>query len=57
MEDVHRFPGPEQSMSKNFYPLPRIDQLVDSTSGGELLSMMDASQGYHQIMLAPKDHK
>ncbi|KAL0427460.1 UNVERIFIED_CONTAM: Pro-Pol polyprotein [Sesamum latifolium] len=42
---------------KNFYPLPRIEQLVDSTSGCELLSMMDASQGYHQIMLAPEDYK
>ncbi|KAL0456229.1 UNVERIFIED_CONTAM: hypothetical protein Slati_0962100 [Sesamum latifolium] len=42
---------------KDFYPLPRIDQLVDSTSGCELLSMMDASQGYHQIMLALEDHK
>ncbi|KAL0445289.1 UNVERIFIED_CONTAM: hypothetical protein Slati_2251600 [Sesamum latifolium] len=42
---------------KDYYPLPRIDQLVDSTSGCELLSMMDASQGYHQIMLAPEDHK
>ncbi|KAL0455923.1 UNVERIFIED_CONTAM: hypothetical protein Slati_0931500 [Sesamum latifolium] len=42
---------------KDFYSLPRIDQLVDSTSGCELLSMMDASQGYHQIMLAPEDRK
>ncbi|KAL0395188.1 UNVERIFIED_CONTAM: hypothetical protein Slati_4485000 [Sesamum latifolium] len=42
---------------KDFYPLPRIDQLVDSTSGCELLSMMDASQGYHQIMLAPEEEK
>ncbi|KAL0433896.1 UNVERIFIED_CONTAM: hypothetical protein Slati_0788200 [Sesamum latifolium] len=42
---------------KGYYSLPRIDQLVDSTSGCELLSMMDASQGYHQIMLAPEDHK
>ncbi|KAL0416784.1 UNVERIFIED_CONTAM: putative protein K02A2.6 [Sesamum latifolium] len=42
---------------KDFYPLPRIDHLVDSTSGCELLSMMDASQGYHQIMLAPEDRK
>ncbi|KAL0405817.1 UNVERIFIED_CONTAM: Pro-Pol polyprotein [Sesamum latifolium] len=42
---------------KDFYPLPRINQLVDSTSGCELLIMMDASQGYHQIMLAPKDRK
>ncbi|KAL0302411.1 UNVERIFIED_CONTAM: hypothetical protein Scaly_3033900 [Sesamum calycinum] len=29
---------------KDFYPLPRIDQLVDSTFGHELLSLMDASQ-------------
>ncbi|KAL0400103.1 UNVERIFIED_CONTAM: Transposon Ty3-G Gag-Pol polyprotein [Sesamum radiatum] len=42
---------------KDFYPLPRIDQLVDSTSGSELLSIMDASQGYHQIMLALEDRK
>ncbi|KAL0405934.1 UNVERIFIED_CONTAM: hypothetical protein Slati_3907300 [Sesamum latifolium] len=42
---------------KDFYPLPQIDQLVDSTSDCELLSMMDASQGYHQIMLAPEDRK
>ncbi|KAL0355876.1 UNVERIFIED_CONTAM: Transposon Ty3-G Gag-Pol polyprotein [Sesamum radiatum] len=42
---------------KDFYPLPRIDQLVDSTSGCELLSMMDASKGYHQIMLASEDRK
>ncbi|KAL0451570.1 UNVERIFIED_CONTAM: hypothetical protein Slati_1135100 [Sesamum latifolium] len=42
---------------KDFYPLPRIDQLVDSTSGCELLSMMGASQGYHQIMLAPEYKK
>ncbi|KAL0445190.1 UNVERIFIED_CONTAM: hypothetical protein Slati_2241700 [Sesamum latifolium] len=42
---------------KDFYPLPRIDQLVDSTSGCELFSMMDASQGYQQIMLAPEDCK
>ncbi|KAL0411545.1 UNVERIFIED_CONTAM: hypothetical protein Slati_3744200 [Sesamum latifolium] len=42
---------------KDFYPLLRIDQLVDSSSSCELLSMMDASQGYHQIMLAPEDRK
>ncbi|KAL0462005.1 UNVERIFIED_CONTAM: hypothetical protein Slati_0088100 [Sesamum latifolium] len=57
MENVHRFLRLEQSMPQRFYPLPRIDQLVDSTSGCELLSMMDASQEYHQIMLAPEDRK
>ncbi|KAL0439946.1 UNVERIFIED_CONTAM: hypothetical protein Slati_2477600 [Sesamum latifolium] len=51
-------PGGKWRMcTKDFYPLPRIDQLVDSTCGCELLSMMDASQGYHQIMLAPEDRK
>lgn len=36
--------------------LPQINQLVDSRSGYELLSMMDVSQGYHQIHLT-EDHK
>ncbi|XP_075486236.1 uncharacterized protein LOC142525832 [Primulina tabacum] len=40
---------------KDHYPLPRIDQLVDSTSGYELLSFMDAYQGYHQIPLTKND--
>ncbi|KAL0462908.1 UNVERIFIED_CONTAM: Retrovirus-related Pol polyprotein from transposon [Sesamum latifolium] len=51
------FQNLNKACPKDFYPLPRIDQLVDSTSDCELLSMMDASQGYHQIMLAPKDRK
>ncbi|XP_073290538.1 uncharacterized protein [Primulina huaijiensis] len=40
---------------KDCYPLPRIDQLVDSTAGQELLCFLDAYQGYHQIPLAEKD--
>lgn len=31
---------------KNCYPLPMIDQLVDSTSGHALLSFMDVFSGY-----------
>ncbi|KAL0290160.1 UNVERIFIED_CONTAM: hypothetical protein Sangu_2585200 [Sesamum angustifolium] len=42
---------------KDFYVFPRIDQLVDSTPGCKLLSMMDTSEGYHQIMLAPENRK
>ena len=34
---------------KDNYPLPRIDQLVDSTAGHRLLSFMDAFSGYDQI--------
>ncbi|KAL0402048.1 UNVERIFIED_CONTAM: hypothetical protein Slati_4234700 [Sesamum latifolium] len=57
MENVHQFRDLNKACPKDFYPLPRIDQLVDSTSGCELLSMMDASQGYHRIMLAAEDRK
>ncbi|XP_073035186.1 uncharacterized protein [Primulina eburnea] len=42
---------------KDCYPLPRIDQLVDSTSGYELLCFKDAYQGYHQIPLAREDQE
>ncbi|KAL0295292.1 UNVERIFIED_CONTAM: hypothetical protein Scaly_3106700 [Sesamum calycinum] len=42
-----------KSCPKDFYPLPRINQLVDSTFGCEPLSTMDASQGHHQIMEPP----
>ncbi|KAL0461342.1 UNVERIFIED_CONTAM: Polyprotein P3 [Sesamum latifolium] len=42
---------------KDLYPLPRIDQLVDSTAGCERLSMLDAYQGYNQIKLAKEDHE
>lgn len=38
---------------KDHYPLPRINQLIGSMSGFELLSMMDAYQGYHQIRIFP----
>ena len=32
---------------KDSFPLPRIDQLVDATSGHALLSFMDAYSGYN----------
>ncbi|XP_075499245.1 uncharacterized protein LOC142537629 [Primulina tabacum] len=40
---------------KDCYPLPRVDQLVDSTAGHQYLCMLDAYQGYHQIPLAVED--
>ena len=32
---------------KDPYPLPRIDQIIDSTTGLELLYFLDAYSGYH----------
>ena len=36
---------------KDSYPLPRIDQLVDSMAGHRILSFMDAFSGYNQIRM------
>jgi hypothetical protein len=40
---------------KDSFPLPRIDQVVDSTAGSVLLSFLDCYSGYHQIALHPDD--
>lgn len=44
-------------MPKDFYPLPRIDRLVDSTSRHALLSFLDAFSGYHQVSFHKSDKK
>ena len=40
---------------KDSYPLPRIDQLVDSIARHKLLSFMDAFSGYNQIKIDEAD--
>ena len=40
---------------KDPFPLPRIDQIVDSTAGCGLLSFLDAHSGYHQIFMTRED--
>ncbi|RDY06851.1 hypothetical protein CR513_09098, partial [Mucuna pruriens] len=42
---------------KDPYPLPNIDRLVDSVSGFEFLSFMDAYSGYNQIKMHPDDEE
>ena len=42
---------------KDSYPLPGIDQLVDSTVGHQLLSFMDAFSGYNQIRMDEADQE
>jgi hypothetical protein len=37
------------------FPLPRIDQIVDSTAGCELLCFLDAYSEYHQIKMKESD--
>jgi len=45
-----------KACSKVPFPLPRIDQIVDSTMGCETLSFLDAYSGYHQIKMKESDH-
>ena len=40
---------------KDSFPLPRIDQLVDSTTRHKLITFMDAFSGYNQIRMAEED--
>ena len=42
---------------KDSFPLPRIDQLVDSTAGHKLLTFMDAFSGYSQIKMGDEDQE
>lgn len=51
------FSNLNQACPKDSFPLPRIDQLVDSTAGHELLSFMDAYSGYNQIPMFPGDEE
>jgi hypothetical protein len=37
------------------FPLPRIDQIVDSTAGCELLCFLDTYSGYHQVKMMEYD--
>nr|ABA97074.1 retrotransposon protein, putative, unclassified [Oryza sativa Japonica Group] len=42
---------------KDPFPLPCIDQIVDSTVGCDLLCFLDAYSGYHQIRMAREDEE
>ena len=42
---------------KDSFPLPRIDQLVDSTARHKLLTSMDAFSGYNQIRMVEEDQE
>ena len=49
------FTDMNKACPKDSFPLPRIDQLVDSTARHKLLSFMDALSGYNQILIDEYD--
>jgi putative transposase len=57
--NVHRLCVDYMSLNKHCrkdpFPLPHIDQIIDSTAGCARLSFMDAYSGYNQIKLKKED--
>jgi len=51
VEDVLDFTDLNRACSKDSYPFPRIDILVDSTVRHQLLSLINAFSDYNQIKL------
>jgi hypothetical protein len=51
------FTSLNKSCPKDPYLLPRIDQIIDSTAGCDLLCFLDAFSGYHQIKMAREDEE
>ena len=49
------YTGLNKACLKVPFPLPQIDQIVDSTSGCEALSFLDDYSGYHQIAMKESD--
>jgi hypothetical protein len=45
------YTGLNKACPKHPFPLPHNNQIVDSTSGCEALSFLDAYSGYHQIVM------
>jgi hypothetical protein len=43
--------------TKDPFGLPRIDQVIDSTTGCDLLCFLDCYSGYHQIAIKEEDQK
>ena len=47
----------DNACSKDDFPLPLTEIMVDATTGHEALSFMDGSSGYNQIRMALKDEE
>jgi hypothetical protein len=40
---------------RNWYPIPRIDDLLDQLKGAKFFSKIDLKYGYHQVPIEPND--
>jgi hypothetical protein len=42
---------------KDNYPLPRMDQVIDSAANADIMSLLDCFSGYHQCWMAKEDEE
>jgi hypothetical protein len=49
------FTSLNKACPKDNFPLPRIDEIVDSATGCEVMSLLDCFSGYHQIYMKEED--
>jgi hypothetical protein len=49
------FTSINKACPKDNFPLPRIDKIVDSAAGCEVMSLLDCFSGYHQIYMKEED--
>jgi hypothetical protein len=49
------YTGLNKACPKDLFPLPRKDEVVDSTVGCETLYFLDAYSGYHKIEMCRVD--
>jgi hypothetical protein len=49
------FTSLNKACPKDNFPLPRIDKIVESTAGYEVMSLLDCFSGYHQIHMKEED--
>jgi hypothetical protein len=49
------FTSLNKACPKDNFPLPRIDKIVDSATGCEVMSLLDCFFGYHQIYMKEED--
>ena len=45
----------DKATQKDHFPLPFIDQVLDTLSGKKFFSFLDGFSGYNQIQIAPED--
>ena len=44
-----------KATQKDHFPLPLIDQVLDTLAGNKFFSFLDGFSGYNQIRIAPED--